>query len=71
MNNQNLTKTEAIEAARSGKKVAHVYYEPDEHFTFNEKTGLFVFEDGLTFDLRKFNDIYAGPRWDAGWRIVE
>lgn len=63
--NDNLTKSEALQAMSDGHKVAHRYFSPDEyiHMVNNDM----MTEDGYYFEdefERRTEEI-----WQTGWRI--
>lgn len=63
-----LTKQEAIDAMKAGKKVAHKYFFDDEWMTMKE--GLIVFEDEVKVTPEKFWSERLTPGWNDGYWII-
>ncbi len=64
-----MTKDEAMQAMREGKKVAHQFFSPDEWMMHNA-LGI-EFEDGNICTLREFWHYRTDDYWQDGWRVVE
>lgn len=65
-----LTKQQAKEAMREGKKVRHEYFMPDEWMRLTA-TGLYQFDDGHVIPSLLFWADRKGEKWLTGWSIVE
>lgn len=68
-----LSKEQAIEAMKAGKKVRHRYFTDDEwvRLRYPDVAGVYEFEDGVICRAREFWYIRRGPEWEDGWEIVE
>lgn len=66
---ENLTKQEAFEAMREGKKVTHVYFSPNEWMKI--ENNLLVFEDGVECTEKEFFKWRPQKWWDDGYSIFE
>ena len=66
-----MTKEEAIEAMKQGKKVTHSYYTEDEWMTSNPEGDVYTFDDGVKFDSVKFWTLRFHKSWDEGWKIID
>jgi hypothetical protein len=64
-----MTKSEAIEAMRAGKKVRHRYFSDNEWVTMEH--GWFRFEDGVTVKPSMFWNDRSGSEWETDWSIFE
>lgn len=64
-----MTKQEALEAMRNGKKVRHDYYTPDE-FLFINKDGKFQTEDGCIHGYTGDEFWSVWQKWPDGWEVV-
>jgi hypothetical protein len=64
----NMTKAEAIEAMKNGRKVRHTYFSSDEWASMD--MGLIVLEDGVTCEPDEFWKWRKAPMFDNGWSIV-
>lgn len=64
-----MTKTEAIQAMKSGKKVHHRYFTDDE-FMIMTKDGDYKFEDGVICDPSMFWKDRNTMDWQEDWEIV-
>lgn len=67
-----MTKQDAKDAMKKGKKVSHRYFLPDEWMKSSSDGEIYTFEDGVTetcdeFWLRR-NGVH---QWDTDWQIVE
>lgn len=67
-----LTKQQAIEAMKKGKKVAHSFFEPEEFIMLHD--GLIHDEQGFCLeDPEEGLDFWkgrTGSQWESGWCIV-
>lgn len=64
----NMTKAEAIEAMKYGRKVRHTYFDYNEWASM--ELGRIVLEDGVTCDPDEFWRYRTDPMFDNGWSIV-
>ena len=65
-----MTKQEAIEAMREGKKVTHRYFSSDEWMTI--KAGnIITFEDGGSGFINEFFDDRIDSSWEEGYSLFE
>lgn len=64
-----MTKEQAIQAMREGKKITHRYFATDEWMTI-EHGNIITFEDG---NLEYINDFFAirTNGWDEGYSIID
>lgn len=63
-----LTKVEAIQAMREGKKVQHYYFSPEEWMSLTP-SGLYLFEDGSVCPSLVFWEWRKDEYWETGWLI--
>jgi len=63
-----MTKSEAIQAMREGKKVTHRYFTDDEWVKITP-TGLYEFEDGVVCPSLLFWQDRQGEYWEDGWDV--
>lgn len=64
-----MTKDEAIQAMKDGKKVKHRFFTSHEWMKIR-KDGMYHFEDGHVFSAELFwADRYV-PWWERDWQIV-
>jgi len=63
-----MTKQEAIQAMRDGKKVRHIYFTDDEWIKLTP-TGLYEFKDGVVFPNLLFGED-RDEQWNEGWELV-
>lgn len=63
-----MTKEEAIQAMREGKKVTHQFFSPDEWMTMRE--GQIVLEDGVVCSPGDFWIYRRGSEWDDGYELI-
>jgi hypothetical protein len=61
-----MTKEEAIQAMKDGKKVRHQYFARDEWVTM-VTMGQMVLEDGVECSPYEFWRWRIGPSWDIDW----
>jgi hypothetical protein len=67
---ENLTKEQAIEAMKQGKRVTHRYFDDVEFIAMNSK-GMIVFEDGvISVDPEEFWKWRTSHLFDNGWTIL-
>lgn len=67
--NVNLTKEEAIEAMRNGKRVRHQYFAPDEWMSMHGNR--ITLEDGCSCWSYVFWADRTGAGWNDGYSIVK
>ena len=65
-----ITREEAFELMRQGKKMSHTLFTSDEWMIINDE-GLIQFEDGIMISLETYNFGRAGKEWNDGYVIVE
>jgi len=63
-----MTKQEAKEAMRKGKKVTHVYFTPEEWVTLKGHDSILL-EDGVNCSESEFWRWRVDPMFDTGWEI--
>lgn len=63
-----MTKLEAIQAMRDGKKVRHYYFSPDEWMSLTSG-GNFLLEDGVVCIPAEFWFWRTEKEWDTDWEI--
>lgn len=66
-NKDNLTRAEAIQAMKEGKKVSHRYFTPDE-FIYMEGDTIHT-EDGAQCSSKEFWSIRSNVMWEIDWNI--
>lgn len=69
-----MTKQEAIQAMREGKKVTHRFFQPDEWVTWvisglGECDDMYITEDGCRLSSEDFWTLRTDPAWETGWEI--
>lgn len=64
-----MTKQEAIQAMKQGKRVRHRFFSQDEWMT-QYSNGQIIFEDGVKVNMALFWSDRTGPAWQDGWEIV-
>jgi len=64
-----MTKLEALEAMRAGKKVTHAYFTDTEYIYMNKDREI-TSEDGVIHGAQ-FWDLRSGESWQHGWEIFE
>lgn len=69
MNNL-LTKPQAIDAMKAGKKVRHRHFGPDEWVSSNPQGTLYTFEDGVTCHHSEFWRWRTDPAFEKDWMII-
>ena len=62
-----MTKAEAIQAMREGKKVSHKYFSRDEWVTM--ENGAIVLEDGVRCSEAMFWLWRSDYWWDTDWKL--
>lgn len=65
-----MTRDEAIKAMREGKKVTHMYFDPNEWVT-ETSTGRYQFEDGVICSPFEFWRYRIGKEWENDWKLYE
>jgi hypothetical protein len=68
MTTENLTKKQAIDAMRQGRKVTHRLFTEAEWVTIQD--GLITTEDGYQCSITEFFNVRWSEYWYTGWRIV-
>ena len=63
-----MTKQEAIESMRSGKKVKHRFFDSDEWITIIND--MIVTEEGYSFSSNEFWSLRETVQWENDWSIV-
>lgn len=67
---ENLTKQQAIEAMKEGKKVTHNYFTSEEYmFMPSLRMNLYQFEDGVKISSIDFWEIIDSESYNTGWSI--
>jgi hypothetical protein len=64
-----MTKEDAKNAMKSGQKVTHRYFSPEEFVTSNADGSLYTFEDGCTVSEELFWQDRSIKQWDSDWSI--
>lgn len=64
-----MTKIEALQAMREGKKVTHCYFQPHEWMTI--QNGMILLEDGVTITIDEFYNIRNQDSWDSEYSLYE
>ena len=67
LNFHKMTKTEAIQAMKEGKKVTHYHFTPEEWTTMED--GMVVLEDGVRCEPAEFWRWKTAPDFDNDWSI--
>lgn len=62
-----MTKVQAVDAMKAGKKVSHKYFTSEEWMTIEE--GMFLFEDGNRCHMKQFWETRYEDWWNSDWRI--
>lgn len=65
-----MTKQEAKQAIKEGKKVTHEYFTPGEFVMKDPEEGVVVFEDGVRQVEREFWAFRATAEWNEGWEVI-
>lgn len=69
MNKANLTKVQAIEAMKQGKKLKHRFFTEGEYITMdNNKINT---EDGYLCTAQEFWAVRFSEAWHTGWYIID
>lgn len=63
-----MTKQEAIEAMREGKKVSHRHFSPEEWMTI-EAGNIITLEDGCKCFINDFFSYRIDPSWENDYQI--
>ena len=67
---ETLTKEQAIEAMKAGKKVRHLYFTDDEYMYMPDpRVSKYKFEDGHTVSAIEFFKHRTSPGWENDWSI--
>lgn len=64
-----LTKQQAIEAMREGKKITHRYFSPEEYITI--KDNKIVTEEGYRCSQMEFWAYRTSKEFETGWYLFE
>lgn len=64
-----MTKAEAIEAIRQGKKVTHSYFTNDEFITM--KNGRIITEEGYSASPEEFWRYRTSESWNEHWELFQ
>jgi hypothetical protein len=64
-----MTKSEAIKAMKSGKKVTHNYFGSKEWITMKGNETI-ITEEGYSFPSHKFWKDRGSKEWETGWSIL-
>lgn len=65
-----MTKDEAIQAMKQGKKVTHRYFASDEYVCIKTEDE-FTFEDGVTCSPQEFFSTRNHRDWETDWEIFQ
>lgn len=63
-----MSKEEAIQAMKEGKKVTHRFFSSDEWMTI--ENGFLLLEDGVRISLEDFFNFRSDSLWDNGYEFV-
>jgi len=66
-----MTKQEAVNAMREGKKVTHRFFSPEEWMTLLPNSNRILLEDGVQVHLFEFFEIRDSSLWDEGYSLFE
>ena len=64
-----MTKAEALQAMREGKKVTHCYFDSYEWMTI--QNDMILFEDGVTITIEEFYNIRNQDSWENEYSLFE
>lgn len=64
-----MTKTEAIQATKEGKKVTHRYFSNDEYL-YRDNSGILRTEEGYPVKP-EFWSYRTDASWDSDWSVYE
>ena len=64
-----MTKAEALQAMREGKKVTHCYFQPHEWMMI--KDNMILFDDGLTITIEEFYNDRNQDSWENEYSFFE
>ena len=62
-----MSKEEAIQAMKEGKKVTHRFFSSDEWMTI--ENGFLLLEDGVRISVEEFFDLRSDSRWGNGYEL--
>ena len=62
-----MSKEEAIQAMKEGKKVTHRFFSSDESMTI--ENGFLLLEDGVRISLEDFFNFRSDSLWDNGYEL--
>lgn len=63
-----MSKEEAIQAMKEGKKVTHRFFSSDEWMTI--ENGFLLLEDGVRISLEDFFNFRSDSLWDNGYELI-
>jgi len=66
-----MTKDEAKQAMREGKKVTHRYFTPDEWVKSDQDGVIYILEDGVELTAREFWKYRTNPAFESDWQLFE
>lgn len=66
-----MTKDEAIQAMKDGKKFTHRYFDAGEFIQISADHQTILFEDGNRISYQLFWSDIVGSHWNEGWDIYE
>ena len=66
-----MTKQEAIEAMKAGKKVTHKWFTDNEFMTSDERGLVFTLEDGVKCNSFEFWLYRSDDSWNNNWSIFD
>jgi hypothetical protein len=69
MKTDNLTKQEAIQSMKEGKRVTHFFFSDNEWMTMDGDK--IVTEEGYRHDANEFWSYRTGSQWDSGYSILK
>jgi hypothetical protein len=65
-----MTKEEAIQAMKDGKRVAHSHFTKKEWMKLELDSSNYEFEDGIICEREAFWVTRDCPSWEYNWRVV-
>lgn len=65
-----MTKEEAIQAMKNGRKVRHCYFSKEEWMTMNSD-GMVVLEDGVICTLEDIYRWRTSKNWEDGYEVID
>ena len=64
-----MTKQEAIQAMREGKKVTHRHFTGLEWVATNQSESEYIFEDGVKCSAQLFWALRSDESWETDWEL--